>query len=108
MADTASSAADILSACRTSLRITATDYDDEISTLISAAKADLKRGGITSDKAASDSDPLVRVAIISYVKASFGLDNDEADRYAKVYQSMLSAMKCSSDYGQSLTVAQDG
>ena len=93
---------DILVACRSALRITATDYDDEISTLVAAAKADLGRGGVLQAKV-DDTDPMIRVAIICYVKSAFGLDNDEADRYAKVYQSMLSALKCSSDYGQTLT-----
>ena len=95
---------DILSAVRSSLRITATDYDDEISTLIAAAKADLRRGGVLQSQV-DDTDPMIRVAIICYVKSAFGLDNAEASRYAVAYQSMLSALKCSSDYGQTLTVA---
>jgi uncharacterized phage protein (predicted DNA packaging) len=95
---------DILPAVRSSLRITATDYDDEISTLIAAAKADLKRGGVMA-AAVDDTDPMIRVAIICYVKSAFGLDNAEASRYAVAYQSMLSALKCSSDYGQTLTEA---
>lgn len=99
MADTTT---DMLSACRKALRITATDYDDEISTLILAAKADLVRGGVTQ-AGAVDTDPLVRTAVICYVKGQFGLDNNEADRYMVVYQSMLSALKCSSGYGQTLT-----
>ena len=93
---------DMLSAVRTSLRITSTDYDDEISMLISAAEADLVRGGVTQ-AGAVDTDPMIRVAIICYVKGLFGLDNDEADRYMAAYQSMLSALKCSSGYGQTLT-----
>lgn len=93
---------DILSAVRSSLRITSTDYDDEISTLVAAAKADLKRGGVLLAKV-DDTDPMIRVAIICYVKSAFGLDNDEADRYAAAYQSMLSALKLSADYGQALT-----
>ena len=95
---------DILAACRSALRITATDYDDEISTLVLAAKADLVRGGVLADSAL-DTDPLVRTAVICYVKGMFGLDNDEADRYMSAYQSMLSALKCSSGYAQTLTEA---
>lgn len=101
----ADSTTDILTACRNALRITAIDYDDEISTLIAAAKADLERGGVLHTKAVDDTDDLVRVAVICYVKSAFGLDNAEADRYAAAYQSMLSALKCSSDYGQTLTEA---
>lgn len=93
---------DILTACRKALRITATDYDDEISTLIAAAKADLVRGGVMA-AAVDDTDPMIRVAIICYVKSAFGLDNAEADRYESAYQSMLTAMKLSSTYGQTLT-----
>lgn len=93
---------DILPAVRTSLRITSTDYDDEISTLVAAAKADLKRGGVLLAKV-DDTDPMIRVAIICYVKSAFGIDNDEAERYAAAYQSMLSALKLSADYGQALT-----
>lgn len=92
----------MLAACRSALRITSTDYDDEISTLIAAAKADLVRGGVIAASAV-DTDPMIRVAIICYVKSAFGLDNDEADRYAAAYQSMLSALKCSSGYAQTLT-----
>ena len=95
---------DMLSACRSALRITSTDYDDEISTLIAASKADLVRGGVLADSAL-DTDPLVRTAVICYVKGMFGLDNDEADRYMAAYQSMLSALKCSSGYAQTLTEA---
>lgn len=98
-------ATDILTACRAALRITATDYDDEISTLITAAKADLERGGVLHAKAVDDTDPMIRVAIICYVKSAFGLDNAEADRYESAYQSMLAAMKLSSTYGQTLTEA---
>ena len=98
MAETTS----ILDACRSALRITATDYDDEISTLILAAKADLVRGGVTG-AGAVDTDPLVRTAVICYVKGMFGLDNDESNRYMAAYQSMLSALKCSSGYAQTLT-----
>ena len=93
----------MLAACRSALRITSTDYDDEISTLISASKADLVRGGVLADSAL-DTDPLVRTAVICYVKGMFGMDNDEADRYMAAYQSMLSALKCSSGYAQALTV----
>lgn len=96
-------ATDILTACRAALRITAADYDDEILTLITAAKADLERGGVLHAKAVDDTDDLVRVAIICYVKGMFGLDNAEADRYESAYQSMLAAMKLSSTYGQTLT-----
>lgn len=92
----------ILDACRSALRITSTDYDDEISTLVLAAKADLVRGGVTGSGAV-DTDPLVRTAVICYVKGLFGMDNDEADRYMAAYQSMLSALKCSSGYAQTLT-----
>ena len=94
----------MLSACRSALRITSTDYDDEISTLIAASKADLVRGGVLADRAL-DTDPLVRTAVICYVKGMFGLDNDESDRYMTAYQSMLSALKCSSGYAQTLTEA---
>ena len=94
----------MLSACRSALRITSTDYDDEISTLIAASKADLVRGGVTG-AGAVDTDPLVRTAVICYVKGMFGMDNDEADRYMSAYQSMLSALKCSSGYAQTLTEA---
>ena len=95
---------DMLAACRSALRITSTDYDDEISTLIAASKADLVRGGVLADRAL-DTDPLVRTAVICYVKGMFGLDNDESDRYMTAYQSMLSALKCSSGYAQTLTEA---
>lgn len=60
--------ADLITNCKTSLRITTDAYDEEIYEYIEAAKLDLKIAGV--DKAVPDS--LVNKAIMTYVRMSFG------------------------------------
>ena len=64
----------IFDAAKKALRITVDAYDDEIRELIDAAIADLK---IVDISWASDvTDPLVRRAIITYVRVFFGSPDD--------------------------------
>lgn len=65
------------------LRITEDDFDNEINGLIEAAKEDLKTSGVA---ASNLTKPLCKQAIILYCKASFGYDNNEADRFMQSYE----------------------
>lgn len=91
----------LLDACREALRIPAdcTDYDAEIEDLIEAARAHLRAGGVSDEKAADDSDSTVRLAIKVYCKANFGMDNPDADRLAQSFDDILTMMKGSSEFG---------
>lgn len=80
------------------LRVTSDVYDIEVEDLIAAARADMKRVGIIADKVESDDDPLVKMAIASYVKARFGFDNSDMDAFNTTYRRCVADMLNSSDY----------
>lgn len=90
----------LLDACRAALRIPAfvNDYDEEISDVIEAARAELVAGGVSDAKANDDSDGRVRLAIKVYVKANFGMDNPDAERFMKAFETMLTSMSGDSAY----------
>jgi uncharacterized phage protein (predicted DNA packaging) len=91
----------LLDACRAALRIPdfVTDYDEEISDVIEAARAELVAGGVADAKAHDDSDGRVRLAIKVYVKANFGMDNPDSERFMKSFDAMLTSMSGDSAYG---------
>lgn len=80
------------------LRINHTRHDSEITDLIGAARADLLLGGITASKAESESDALIRRAVFLYVKAEFGLDNPEAEKYRSSYEMLKRHLQLSDEY----------
>lgn len=90
----------LLDACRADLRIPAfvNDYDEEISDVIEAARAELVAGGVSDVKAHDDEDGRVRLAIKVYVKANFGMDNPDAERFMKSFDAMLTSMSGDSAY----------
>lgn len=96
--------APILDACRSAVRLSAacTEHDGELEDLIGAARAKMRAGGVSEAKAADDADPLVRVAIKCFVKAGFGLDNPEAEKYAEAFEAYVTQMKSTAEYGASL------
>ena len=83
---------------RQCLRINHTRFDAEITDLIEAAKADLLLGGIKSSKVNDNSDALIKRAIICYVKAEFGLDNADAEKYRSSYDMLKRHLQLSSEY----------
>lgn len=80
------------------IRINHDRHDDEIVDLIEAARADLILEGILASKAQDEGDPLIKRAIGCYVKANFGLDNSDAERYEASYQSLKTHLALSNDY----------
>ncbi len=83
---------------RTILRINHDMYDAEISSLIEAAKADLRLGGISAEKIRETDDALIKKALTTYVKAEFGLDNADAEKYRAAYQAIRTRLMLSSEY----------
>lgn len=96
---------DILAACLSALRIPAdcTCYDEEIADLVSAARSALVAGGVSVVKANSDDDASVRVAVKTYVKANFGMDNPDADKLMRSFDEMLCRMAGSTAHGATAT-----
>lgn len=88
----------MLSAARLALRISNTDYDPEITDLISAARAELAEVGVLPEKVKSDTDPLIKRAIVLYVKAEFGIDNPDAPRYRESFDLLKRHLALASDY----------
>lgn len=81
-----------------------TAFNTEINDLIAAAKDDLQLAGVTSEKIADDSDPLIKRAISAYVKANFGYDNSDADRLQRAYDMLKMHLTLAADYsGYSVT-----
>ena len=85
------------------IRVTSTAFDAEIADLIEAAKADLLLGGIDEEKANNEDDPLVKRAIMTYIKAGFGIDNPDAEKYSESYKMQKTNMMLSSDYSTAET-----
>lgn len=87
-----------LESVRLSVRNTSTAFDSEITDLINAARADLVLGGVNEDKANDESDPLILRAVQTYVKAEFGLDNPDADKYRAAYKELRNGLTLSDSY----------
>lgn len=83
----------LLAKVRKALRITKTDYDDELTDLIASAMLDLGVAGVEPD----DVDELVETAIITYCKMNFGLPEDY-DRLKKSYDEQKAQMSNASGY----------
>lgn len=86
---------------RLRVRRSANKLDGEITDLILAARADLVQGGILPARAADEADPLIKQAVATYVKAEFGLDNEDADKYRASYKTQKIALSMASDYIES-------
>ena len=84
------------------LRITTSALDTEVNDIIESAKADLILSGILKSKTEEDVidgfDSLIKRAIILYVKANFGLDNTDSDKYQKAYDSLKTHLALSQEY----------
>ena len=74
----------MLDKIKVSLRIANNEYDTEIHDLIDACKLDLRISGI-APSLIQDNDPLIKRAITTYVKANFGYDNPDADKFKQSY-----------------------
>lgn len=88
----------MIESIKTALRISNTAYDSEINNLISAAKADLRLSGILESKVNDDTDPLIKRAIMVYVKASFGWNNPDAERLQQSYNMLKIHLALSQEY----------
>lgn len=69
---------------RKSLRITSTDFDDEIEDIVFQGIADLESSGVDIQESVFV-DPYLMSILTLYLKANFGLENTDADWYAEQY-----------------------
>jgi hypothetical protein len=99
----------ILDDVKSELRIgsATTKFDSEIQGLIDAAKADLGLSGVLK---VSDTDALVKRAIVTYCKANFGWNNPDAERLQRAYESLKAHLSQSLEYARyavTFTVTSD-
>lgn len=86
---------ELLDKVKAALRVSTEDdgINEEIKSLISAAKADLLTTGIHLEE-----DPLFELAVMVYCKGNFGFDNPEAPRFLEIYESMKHKMMGTKEY----------
>ena len=87
-----------LTSIRQYVRVSSTAHDSELTDLINAARADLVLGGVLEVKAQDETDPLILRAIATYVKAEFGLDNEDSEKYRASYKELRNALSLADDY----------
>ena len=90
---------------RLALRLTTTAYDAELTDLINAGKADLGVAGVILDETdpppATIADPLIKKAVVTYVKLHFGspTDFDKLERTYKEQKAQLATCSGYTDWG---------
>jgi hypothetical protein len=95
----------LLDLAREVQRVVSTATDAELTLLIDAAIAELRRVGIREELLnPEDMDPLAKMAVMMHVKASYGHDDDESDRWWSRFQYWVTALMNSTanvcdDYG---------
>lgn len=64
-------------------------YDDELESLIDAALADMKASGVPSDMVeAKEPDGRILLCVTAYVKANYGDDRTNANRYIQTFREL--------------------
>ena len=87
----------LLDDVRVSLRVTSTMTDVEVSGLIAAAIADMRRVGVRDGLLAEEGmDPLAKAAVLLFCKANYGFDNSESAMYFERYKWAVRALMNSS------------
>ena len=89
---------DYLTRVRLYVRLTAQTFDSELTDLINAARADMVLGGVLEARAADEIDPLVLRAVATYVKAEFGLDNADSEKYRAAYNELKTRLMLADAY----------
>lgn len=83
----------LLEEAKVHVRVSSDAFDAEIEGLIEAAKATMVNAGIMESVVyADDPEPLVRHAVMTFVKSRFGMDNDDADRFEQSFQSIIACL----------------
>lgn len=85
----------LLDDTKLAMRITATIYDPEIARLLEAGAKDI---GIVGVDATDASDPLIKEALITYVRLNFGTP-DDYDRLKSSYDEQKAQLISNRNYG---------
>lgn len=90
--------AEYIASMRLRVRTSVAKLDEEIKDLINAARDDLVLGGVLLVRVRDENDALIKQAISTYVKAEFGLDNEDSEKYRASYEKQKIALALSDDY----------
>ena len=78
---------------------TATAKDSELTMIINAGINDMTRAGVDVDA----TNPLVQNALMTYVKANFGISNPiDKERFMNSYRLFLAELSMSEDYKEAV------
>lgn len=88
----------MLDVVKKAVRISHSALDDELEDLIEASRYDLKLSGVSYLKVNDETDPLIKRAIITYVKANFISDAKEAERFLASYNMLKNHLTLAGDY----------
>lgn len=83
---------------RSGLRISAEVFDAEINDLIGGAQGELIVVGVHPQWAICETDPLITMAVSTYVKANFGLDNDDFEKYHDAFERQKKSLSMTTKY----------
>lgn len=95
--NTASALSPLLPGVKEALRRKTDAFNGEIEDLIAACRTDLKIAGVSEERADSDDDPMIILAVKLYCKANFGYIED-AERFQKSYDSLKTQLSLAGDY----------
>lgn len=84
----------MLDDAKTALRVTTDAFDSEIQDLIDAALLDLGLAGVVNQDV---TDPLVKMAVLTYVRLHFG-QPDDFDRLKESYDEQKAQMGMATGY----------
>ena len=87
-----------VTAVRNRLRITHTSIDDQLTNDINAAKAELKRVGISSTSVEALNDPLIDKAIMAYCMWVESSNEKMADGYEKQWEQWRDELRKTNEY----------
>ena len=74
------------------------ELDGEIETLIQAARAELHTAGIKAEKCKDENDAQIKRAIIVFVRAEFGIENADREKYLQSFESIKLRLALSAEY----------
>lgn len=83
---------------KSAARAECSDFDGEIETLILAAREELRTAGIKPEKCNDETDPLIKRAAIVFVKAEFGIENADREKYLQAFESIKLRLSLSVEY----------
>lgn len=87
----------LLDEVRLATRTSSEAFDGELLGLVAAALSDMRRAGVREElMEPATLAPLVKNAVMCYVKASYGYDNNEADRFMASYRQTVADLLNSS------------